>query len=116
MRDGYTVINAACTPLYVVNKNCRPPEEIYAWQLRQFTPFGAKATDAGQLVPPEGKVFGAQMCAWEQPEKVDLPSLRQRLPAMAERIWNPDGGKDYSDFARRLEATDALLGRLVNQR
>ncbi len=116
VRDGYTVINAAWTPLYVVNKNCRPPEEIYAWQLRQFKPFGAKATDAGVLVPPEDKVFGAQICAWEQPEKAELPSLRLRLPAMAERIWNPDGGQEYSDFARRLTATDSLLERLVNQR
>ena len=115
VRDGYTVINASWTPLYVVNKNCRPPEEIYAWQLRQFKPFGAKATDAGVLVPPEGKVFGAQMCAWEQPEKAELPSLRLRLPAMAERIWNPKTEKEYSDFARRLEATDALLERLVRQ-
>jgi hexosaminidase len=66
-------------------------------------------------VPPEGKVFGAQMCAWEQPEKVELPSLRNRLPAMAERIWNPTADKDCRDFLRRLEATDRLLDRLVRQ-
>ena len=113
VRDGYTVINAAWTPLYVVNQNCRPPEEIFAWQLRQFKPFGAKPTDAGVLVPPEGKVFGAQMCAWEQPEKAELPSLRLRLPALAERIWNPAANKAYPDFARRLEVSDRLLERLV---
>jgi hexosaminidase len=113
--DGYQVINAAWTPLYVVNANCRPPQEIYAWQLRQFKPFGAKPDDAGLIVPPEANVFGAQMCAWEQPEKTELPSLRQRLPAMSERIWNPSAGRDYQDFARRLEATDRLLERLVGQ-
>jgi len=115
VRDGYTVINASWTPLYVVNANCRPPEEIYAWNLRQFKPFGAKPADAGVVVPPEGKVFGAQMCAWEQPELVELPSLHNRLPAMAERIWNPTADKDCRDFLRRLEATDRLLDRLVRQ-
>ena len=67
------------------------------------------------LVPPNGKVFGAQMCAWEQPEKAEVPSLRLRLPAMAERIWNPDAAQEYAEFARRLDATDALLERLIRQ-
>jgi hexosaminidase len=107
------VINAAWTPLYVVNANCRPPEEIYAWQPRQFKPFGAKPNDAGVLVPPEANVFGAQMCAWEQRENVELPSLRHRLPAMAERLWNPTAGKEYQDFSRRRENTDRLLEQMI---
>ena len=49
-------------------------------------------------MPPEGQVFGAQMCAWEQPEKLEMPSLRNRLPAMAERIWNPDGRQRLPGF------------------
>ena len=93
VRDGYNVINASWTPLYVVNANCRPAEEIYAWQLRQFKPFGAKPGDQGVILPPESNVFGGQMCAWEQPEKLELTSLRSRLPAMAERIWNPSAGQ-----------------------
>ena len=113
VRDGYTVINSSWTPLYVVNANCRPPEEIYAWNLRQFKPFGAKPAEAGLIVPTESKVFGAQMCAWEQPEKLELLSLRNRLPAMAERIWNPSGGKGYQDFAKRLETTDRMLEQLI---
>jgi hexosaminidase len=115
VRDGYDVINASWTPLYVVNANCRPPQEIYAWQLRQFKPYRAKPGDRGVIVPPQGNVFGAQMCAWEQPEKRELTSLRDRLPAMAERIWNPSSCKDYEDFARRLAATDRLLGRLLRE-
>jgi len=113
--DGYKVINASWTPLYVVNAHCRPPEEIYNWQLRQFKPFGAKPVDAGTILPPTADVFGAQMCAWEQPGKAELPSLRLRLPAMAERLWNPAAGKDYPDFAARLDTTDRLLAHLVDQ-
>ena len=51
VNDGYKVINASWTPLYVVNANCRPPAEIYAWNLFQFKPFGAKPEDKGLIVP-----------------------------------------------------------------
>ena len=112
--DGYQVINASWTPLYVVNSNCRPPEEIYAWDLRQFKPFGAKATDTGVLLPPQRKVFGAQMCAWEQPGNAEIPSLRKRLPVMSERIWNPSGSTDFGGFSRRLEAADHRLESLIH--
>ena len=114
VKDGYQVINASWTPLYVVRTG-RPPEEIYAWNLRQFKPFGAKPSDPGVIVPPTGKVFGAQMCAWEQPENVELTNERLRLPAMSERIWNPAADRSYPDFEKRLTANDRLLDRLVNR-
>jgi len=111
VEDGYQVINASWTPLYVVNKNVRPPAEIYAWNLHQFKPFGAKPEDRGVIVPPQGRVFGAQMCAWEQPEALEIPSLRHRLPAMMERIWNPTAGKTFEDFERRLSVVDRLVDK-----
>ena len=55
--DGYKIINASWTPLYVVNANCRPPAEIYAWNRLQFKPFGAKPEDKGQLVQPGKSVL-----------------------------------------------------------
>ena len=64
-------------------------------------------------LPPTPAVIGAQMCAWEQPGSAELPSLRQRLAAMSERIWNPDAGRTVADFTERLRATDALLSRLL---
>jgi hexosaminidase len=112
LQDGYPVINASWTPLYVVNANARPPEEIFAWRLTQFKPFGAKPADPGQIVPPSRNLLGAQMCAWEQPEASEMPSTRKRLPAMIERIWNPDAGRSYRDFERRLSACNRLLDLL----
>ena len=113
IEDGYEVVNASWTPLYVVNKKVRPPGEIYAWDMHQFKPHGAKPEDKGIVVPPSAKLLGAQMCAWEQRQELELPSLRGRLPAMAERIWNPSAGKSYDDFARRFAATDKLLDALL---
>ncbi len=112
VNDGYKVINASWTPLYVVNDKRRPPSEIYAWNLLQFKPFGAKAEDKGIVVPRSDKVIGAQLCAWEQPERLELPNERLRVPAMIERIWNPAAGRSYDDFERRLACSDLLLDLL----
>lgn len=108
VKDGYNVINASWTPLYVVNANARPPAEIYAWNLFQFKPYGAKADAPGTVIPPTDRIIGAQMCAWEQPQEQELPSLRGRLPAMAERLWNPTL-TDGAHFQKRWTSTDKLL-------
>jgi hexosaminidase len=111
--DGYKVINASWTPLYVVNKNCRPPEEIYAWNLYQFKPYGAKPEAPGRIVPPSENVIGAEMCAWEQKESQEMPSLRERLPTMIERIWNPAANKAFENFNRRLSACDGRFDLMI---
>lgn len=112
--DGYRVINASWTPLYVVNKTVCPPADIYDWNIYQFKPFGAKSSDKGTIVQPSPLVIGAQMCAWEQPQTAEIPSLRGRLPAMSERLWNPGAGKDFSNFEGRFQATDAIFTKLLD--
>ena len=47
--------------------------------------------------------------------EAELPNERHRLPVMAERIWNPNTGHTYEQFARRAQATDQLLDLLVHQ-
>ena len=58
-------------------------------------------------------IIGAQMCAWEQSEKVEFISLRKRLPALNERIWNTDERVPYAEFIQKLEEVDAKLSLLV---
>ncbi|MCY2930628.1 MAG: beta-N-acetylhexosaminidase [Planctomycetota bacterium] len=113
VKDGYNIVNASWTPLYVVNANCREPEEIYSCNLFRFKKFKAPAADPGVNLPPTPKVLGAQMCAWEQPELQELPSLRHRLAAMSERAWNPDAGRAFADFSQRLRAADAGVSLLM---
>jgi hexosaminidase len=112
--DGYPVINTAWNPLYVVNGIQCSPENIYGWNIYQF---GRYQQDWNQVhwitVPAGSNVIGAQMCSWEQPENLEISSLRLRLPAMSERIWNPDAGRTYADFSARVAATDTLLSRLA---
>ena len=107
--NGYSIVNASWTPLYVVNGNCRGLEEIFDWNLFQFKHCNAKPADKGVNIPPTPQVLGAQMCAWEQGELLEVPSLRHRLAAMSERIWNPDAKRTFADFKERLRATDVGL-------
>ena len=114
IEDGYTVINACWTPLYVVNRKRWTPGQIYAWDLQLFGQHtGTYSRTTWHRVKPTPQIIGAQMCSWEQSEAVEISSLRTRLPAMAERIWNPAAKRPYADFARRAAATDRLLGRLM---
>lgn len=113
-RDGFTMINASWRPLYVVNNRNWTPEEIYAWNPWFWHHFidGFPAFNGIQL-GPEAKVKGAIMCAWEQPAELELPSLRRRLPAMAERVWNASYRGPFAEFAGRLDNSDSLLTRLL---
>ena len=108
----HPIVNAAWKPLYVVGSKAWLPEYLLEkWNIRlwQFHMDNSPGKTASPKVP----VFGAEMCAWEQSADAELPSLRWRLPAMCERIYHPDSGRSYADYARRFEHTDLLLDTLL---
>ncbi len=59
-------------------------------------------------------VIGAQMCTWDQPEILEIPSLRKRLPAFIERIWNTKERIAFGQFMIQLEQSDKLFSILIN--
>jgi len=113
--DGYPVINTAWQPLYVVNKRKWSPEKIYGWNMYRWeSPWKhSVAYGEGIDVAPTEQVLGAQMCAWDQADDIEIQSIRKRLPAMCERIWSPDAKCGFKDFAARLSVTDASLTKLL---
>src|SRR5208282_6048411 len=72
--DGYKIVNASWTPLYVVNANRRPPAEIYAWNLLQFKPFGAKPEARGIFVPPSEDVLERRCAHGNSPRRRSCPA------------------------------------------
>ena len=111
---GYEVINASWKPLYVTSDKCWSPETIYAWNPYRWEHWDEASPSSRPIqLEPRAGILGAQMCAWEQPGEMELPSLRSRLPAMSERLWQPDAETSFADFENRLLATDARLGRLL---
>lgn len=115
IRDGYSVINTSWQPIYVVDERAWTPEYIYGWNLYRWENWWEKSAAfvEGIEVAPTRQVLGAQMCTWQQADEVELPSLRERLPAMSERIWNPDAACGFENFAARLSVTDAALTKLL---
>ena len=113
--SGYPVVNASWQPLYVVGDRCWSEREIYAWNRGHFQHFVEGYPAFHGLDVPADKVLGAQLCAWEQPAALELPSLRRRLAALAERTWNERAGRSQTDFAARLRHTDARLDALLGE-
>lgn len=114
LQDGYQLVNAAWTPLYVVNRHVWPAKKVYDWDLSKFGRFtNLFPTVEWALVPSIDRVIGAQVCAWEQPEHLEITNLRRLLPAMAERIWILGSMRTYADFSERLQSIDNLLDRLI---
>jgi hexosaminidase len=108
----HPIINAAWKPLYVVGAKAWLPKYLLeTWHIRLW--HFHMDSNQGKTVAPDVPVFGAQMCAWEQSADVEIPSIRWRLPAMSERIYNPKSGRAYAEFSQRFEHTDALLDILL---
>ncbi len=113
VEDGYSLINCCGNPLYVVKPPYPAVEAIYAWNVLRFD----EATSAWKMpivFPPSAPILGAQMCSWEQTEDKELPSLRQRLAAMSERLWNPGFNKGFDEFSTRLDRTDKKFTTLLD--
>ncbi len=110
--NGFSVINTAWRPMYVVGGNCWSAEFIHDWNMWLWQ-HHINLNLHIQLPIGSTSVVGAQMCAWEQSADVELPSTRIRAHAMAERTWNPYDTNSYADFATRALQTDALLDHVL---
>ncbi len=113
--EGYTVVNTSWKPLYVVNQKKWEPKTIYNWNIWRWENWFTKAPSYHPIqLDKTPLIIGAQMCAWEQAEEVEIPSLRKRLPALSERIWNKDEVISYQEFMSRLNKLDERLSVLIN--
>jgi len=115
LKNGYTLINCAWKPLYVVNDTRWAPEYIYGWNMWRWENHWVHAPSFTPIqIEPTDRVIGAQMCVWEQAAYKAIPSLRKRLAAMSERTWNPKAGRTYKDFNERFQSTDRVLSRVLH--
>ena len=91
------------------------PKTIYNWNIWRWENWWDRVPAFTPIqLKPSPKIIGAEMCAWEQPDSVEIPSIRKRLPAMMERIWNQEEKIPYEQFATYLEQTDQRLSKLIN--
>lgn len=112
MEDGYQIINASWKPLYVVNNRKWTPEEIYNWTPYDWKGFATPNEAPSLKAPKNDKLLGGSMSVWEQNQYKIFESLKKRLPAVAERLWNPSA-TNFDNFANRVEATNSKLEKAV---
>jgi lysophospholipase L1-like esterase len=111
VKNGYAVINATWTPLYIVRDNKKSLEFLFDWALPKF---GREGSEKFTTLADTSKLMGTQLCSWENSENIEIQSMRDRLALVAERAWNPQAGGTFADFKSRLAHTDALLEKLVH--
>ena len=124
LEDGYQLVNSSWTPLYVVGSGVNGgwiprkwgPEKIYDWNMWQWENWYHKSPASIQPIQLDKSnlVIGAQMCAWEQTDEAEIPSLRRRIPTFSERIWNTEQKISFKSFYSKLDNTDDKLSILVN--
>jgi hexosaminidase len=74
-----------------------PLETVYAYEP---IPEQLEAQFASHVLGAQGQLWTEYMPTPKQVEYMAFP----RLAALAEVVWSPKEGRDYSDFVRRLEA------------
>ena len=124
VEDGYTLVNTSWMPLYVVGTGIEggwiprkwEPKKIYSWNMWQFENWYHKSPSYKKPIQLDKTplVIGAQMCAWEQTDEGEIPSLRRRVPPFVERIWNTDYKLPYEEFYTNLDKSDNRLTSIIN--
>jgi hexosaminidase len=124
LEDGYKLVNSSWTPLYVVGSGVKgewiprkwSPEKIYEWNMWQWENWYHKSPASIKPIQLDKstRVIGAQMCAWEQTDEAEIPSLRRRIPTFSERVWNTEQKLSFNPFYEILDGVDSKLSFLVN--
>ncbi len=111
VKNGYSVVNATWTPLYIVRDNKKSLEFLSNWELPKF---GREGSTNFTTLTDTTKLLGTQLCSWENSESIEIQSMRDRLALVGERAWNPQAGGTFAGFKARHAHTDAILEKLVH--
>ncbi|ORY07610.1 glycoside hydrolase [Basidiobolus meristosporus CBS 931.73] len=100
IRDGYSVINGAWSPLYMVGANGSSVRDILKWQgSQEFGGIPVAGKKTKWVTVPKGtrswnprkpQVYGASIVVWEAKVQDEIKGLEGRLAAMSERMWAPN--------------------------
>ncbi len=127
IEDGFTVVNASWTPLYLVNGGIKQPrarravwspETIYSWNIWRWEHWWHKTPVYKNPMQLEetSQIIGGQMCSWEQAGEAEIPTLRKRLPVFIERVWNNKQKTSFEEFFYKVEKNDIKLSKIINDK
>ncbi|WP_346883839.1 glycoside hydrolase family 20 zincin-like fold domain-containing protein [uncultured Algibacter sp.] len=122
LQNGWTVVNAAWTPLYIVgNSIARPVEMVYnEWNYFR----GGTDGIAGPVTYDEfsgvndSNLMGGLLCTWENDANINLAYLSDRLPAFSEHAWHhkawPYPTSDFTDYENRMSVTSDVASLFIS--
>lgn len=114
---GYSVVNAAWDPFYVVDHYPRTMftavslDRLYGWNPRSFAHIdhGYPTFAQPEVTTTSEGILGCLMPWWEGREENVLALCAPRLMAAAAGAWNRAGEQDFEGFLPRLEVQLALF-------
>ena len=125
IEEGFTVTNASWMPLYMVHPDSyharfvkdgrwQPKDILTDWTVYTWKNWWEKsfAYEKPIVVDPTPQVIGATFCVWLTDFAVELPVIRENLPAMCERIWNTDSTLSAEEFEKRFAHLASLADRI----
>lgn len=125
LEEGFTITNSSWMPLYVVHPNSYhakfvkggrwyPKDILEDWNVYTWKNWWDKsaAYEKPIVVEPTEQVIGGTYCVWLTDYAVELPVVRENLPAMCERLWNVNSTLTAAEFEKRLAHVAALGDRL----
>jgi hypothetical protein len=127
LKEGWPLVNAAWSPLYVVgNGLARPVEKVFNdWNLiRQGSDgvpggYGAVTWEKVTDLTTTNTLLGGMLCTWETHLKYHFERVRVRVPAFVEHAWHnkpwPYPADDYAHFEKRLFASNKRLSQYLVQ-
>lgn len=125
VKGGFPVVNASWKPLYIdYPEKMWSVEKILDWEKYVWENHceASPATKAPMCVPPDSNVLGGQLYTWGdymQPSLAyaawdvmianEYDAVRERLPAVSEKLWNPGSKPDKAAFRWNLAMVDKLF-------
>jgi hexosaminidase len=115
VKDGYNVVNTSWQPIYITPRKKWTPEEIYKWNPNRWENWveHSLAFNNPIEIPYSEQLKGAQMCSWEQIAEEEIPSIRQRVAAFIEKVWNRETTQPFSEFQEKLEIQDKKFNKFL---
>ena len=119
VEDGFTVINCAWKPLYIVPG---APDwkavDIMNWNVYNFQNFAkhSPATLNPFNLQPTEKIIGAQLCAWEAPFEYEINFVIENLAALSERVWSVERQCSDEEFVKKFRVLQKKVFRLIQER
>jgi hexosaminidase len=115
LAGGFKIINVSWKPLYVVNEKKWDPIDIYKWNVYSWANWVPEMPSYKPFkIPDHPNVIGAVMASWDQDAFIEISSLRMRIPAMTERVWNTGSDMEDSVFLKTLRKADEAFSSYLS--